>query len=293
MPSALTDDGVKLHYQSYGSGSAVLFIHEFGGNWWSWEPQISYFARRHRCITYAARGYPPSDVPSEMKSYSMDRAVQDAVSVIDDAGLEQAHFVGLSKGGFTALHAGLAYPDRVRSIVAAGTGYGAEKQHGEYFRRISLEVARRFEEEGAQKFAPVYAEGASRVQFQAKDPLGWGLFAERLAQHDPVGAANTMRGIQARRPSLYDLEDHFRAMDVPTLIVNGDEDDHCLQPGIFLKRVIRRCGLAVLPKTGHTVNLEEPDLFNLLLANFLIQVEADKWPPRDPRANPDQIMRTD
>ena len=293
MPYALTDDGVKLCYQSYGSGSPVLFIHEFGGNWWSWEPQISYFSRRHRCITYAARGYPPSDVPSEAESYSMDRAVLDAVSVMDDAGLEQAHFVGLSKGGFTALHAGLAYPDRVRSIVAAGTGYGAEKQHEEYFRHISIEVARRFEETGAQKFAPVYAEGASRVQFQAKDPLGWGLFVERLAQHDPVGAANTMRGVQARRPSLYDLEDRFRAMDVPTLIVNGDEDDHCLQPGIFLKRVIRCCGLAVLPKTGHTVNLEEPELFNRLLAEFLMQVEADRWSPRDPRANPNQIMRSD
>lgn len=293
MPNASTDDGVQLYYEVYGEGSPILFIHEFGGSWWSWEPQISYFARRHQCITYAARGYPPSSVPTDLESYSMARAVLDALAVLDDAKIERAHFVGLSMGGFTALHAGLDYPDRVLSIVAAGAGYGAEKQYEDYFKNISLEVARNFEERGSKEFAPIYAEGASRVQFQAKDPLGWRLFAERLAQHDPLGAANTMRGVQARRPSLYDLEERFRAMDVPSLIISGDEDDHCLQPGIFLKRTIPRSGLAVLPKTGHTVNLEEPQLFNSLLANFLAQVEANSWGPRDPRANPDQIMRTD
>jgi pimeloyl-ACP methyl ester carboxylesterase len=293
MPNASTDDGVQLYYEVYGEGSPILFIHEFGGSWWSWEPQISYFARRHQCITYAARGYPPSSVPTDLESYSMARAVLDALAVLDDAKIERAHFVGLSMGGFTALHAGLDYPDRVLSIVAAGAGYGAEKQYEDYFKNISLEVARNFEERGSKEFAPIYAEGASRVQFQAKDPLGWRLFAERLAQHDPLGAANTMRGVQARRPSLYDLEERFRAMDVPSLIISGDEDDHCLQPGIFLKRTIPRSGLAVLPKTGHTVNFEEPQLFNSLLANFLAQVEANSWGPRDPRANPDHIMRTD
>lgn len=293
MATAKTDDGATLYYQVYGEGSPVLFIHEFGGSWWSWEPQISHFARRHQCITFAARGYPPSSVPPDVESYSMARAVLDALAVLDDLKVEKAHFVGLSMGGFTALHAGLDFPERVLSIVAAGSGYGAEKQYEDYFRGISLEVARGFEEQGPKKFAPIYAEGASRVQFQAKDPLGWGLFAERLAQHDPTGAANTMRGVQARRPSLYDLEERFRAMAAPTLIVSGDEDDHCLQPGIFLKRTIPRSGLAVLPKTGHTVNLEEPQLFNSLLENFLAQVEADHWPPRDPRATPDQIMRTD
>lgn len=293
MATAQTDDGVTLSYQLYGVGSAILFIHEFGGSWWSWEPQISHFARRHQCITYAARGYPPSSVPPDAGSYSMARAVLDALAVLDDAKVEQAHFVGLSMGGFTALHAGLDFPERVLSIVAAGSGYGAEKQHEGYFRDLSLEVARNFEAQGPEKFAPVYAAGASRVQFQNKDPLGWRHFADRLAQHDPTGAANTMRGVQARRPSLYDQEERFRTMDVPTLIMSGDEDDHCLQPGLFLKRTIPRCGLAVLPKTGHTINLEEPQLFNSLLSDFLALVEADRWPARDPRASPDQIMRTD
>ncbi len=81
-------------------------------------------------------------------------------------------------------------------------------------------------------------------------------------------------------------------MLVPTLIMVGDEDDHCLQPGIFLKRTIPASGLAVLPKAGHTLNLEEPALFNQLVAEFLATVAQKRWLPRDPRAIPAQIMKT-
>src|SRR5690606_11844474 len=148
-----------------------------------------------------------------------------------------------------------------------------------------------FEQRGAKDFAPVYAEGASRVQFQTKDPKGWALFAERLGQHASLGAANTMRGVQMRRPSLYDLRDELSTLDCPVLVMVGDEDDHCIAPGVYLKRAIRRCGLAILPKSGHTLNLEEVALFNRILENFLLDVGAGRWEPRDPRADPSQIMR--
>ena len=223
-----------------------------------------------------------------VEAYSQAQAADDIVAVMDAAGIERAHLVGLSMGGFAVLHAGLRHPARVRSIVAAGAGYGAEKAQEEYFRGVSAQVAANFEARGAAAFAPVYAEGASRVQFQAKDPRGWALFAERLGQHDARGAANTMRGVQMRRPSLYDLEAEFRAMQAPLLVMVGDEDDHCLQPGLFLKRIVRRAGLAVFPKSGHTLNLEEPALFNQLLAEFIAQVEggalAGSRSPRQPGA---------
>ena len=291
MAYATCDDGVRLYYESEGQGSPIVFVHEFGGNYWSWEPQIHAFARRHRCITYAARGYPPSDIPEEVEDYSQIRAAQDIFAVMDACGLESAHLVGLSMGGFAVLHAAMRQPERVRSLLVAGTGYGAEKEHEEYFRGISEGVAQGFES-GVEEFAPHYAEGASRVQFQNKDPAGWRLFAERMAKHSARGAANTMRGVQARRPSLYDLEEELAKIAAPTLVVSGDEDDHCLQPGIFLKRTIKAAGLAVLPKCGHTINLEEPELFNRLLSEFLATAEAGRWGVRDPRADPSQIMRT-
>ena len=291
MPRITTPDGIGLHYEEAGQGTPILFIHEFGGNHASWEPQMRFFSRRHRCITYAARGYPPSDVPGDVEQYSQALAVADAVAVLDGLGIERAHIVGLSMGGFCTVHAGLRHPQRCLSLTVAGAGYGCEKEHEEYFRGVSLEVARQFAEQGARAFAPTYGAGASRVQFQNKDPRGWTEFVERLATHSDTGAALTMRGVQARRPSFWDLKDDLRAMPVATLIVVGDEDDHCLQPGLFLKKVIPASGLAVIPKTGHTLNLEEPDAFNALLAGFLAQVEAGAWKPRDPRADPDQVMR--
>ncbi|GGB42735.1 alpha/beta hydrolase [Tistrella bauzanensis] len=292
MPYATAADGIRLHYEEAGSGTPILFIHEFGGDCRAWEPQLNYFSRRHRCITYSARGYAPSDIPADVDAYSQAIAVSDALAVLDHLGIARAHIVGLSMGGFATLHFGLMAPDRSLSLTIAGAGYGAEKQYEDYFRGVSLEVADRFATLGAAEFSKTYALGASRVQFQNKDPRGWQAFADRLAQHSDIGAANTMRGVQAQRPSIYDLEDQIRACVVPALIMVGDEDDHCLQPGIFMKRCLQASGLAVLPKTGHTLNLEEPALFNQLLAEFIAMVEAGRWTPRDPRAEAGQIMKT-
>jgi pimeloyl-ACP methyl ester carboxylesterase len=289
---AKTDDGVKLYYEEAGVGTPIVFVHEFAGDHRSWELQMRHFSRQHRCLTFAARGYPPSDVPKSAADYSQLRAVEDIVAVMDAAGIERAHLVGLSMGGFATLHLGLEHPGRALSLVVAGAGYGAEKQHEAYFRDVSLEVARQFEAQGSEKFTRTYALGASRVQFQNKDPRGWQEFATLLGQHSALGAANTMRGVQARRPSIYDLEERLKLMQVPTLVVIGDEDDHCLQPGIFLKKTVPACGLLVMPKTGHTLNLEEPEHFNRFVAQFIGMVEAGRWLPRDPRAKPAEIMKT-
>ncbi|SAI70054.1 hydrolase [Bordetella ansorpii] len=292
MPSITTRDGVSLHYEECGSGTPILFVHEFGGDWRSWEPQMRHFARRYRCITYSARGYLPSDVPASVDSYSQQIAVDDMADVLDGLGIERAHVVGLSMGGFATLHFGLRHPDRALSLVVAGAGYGAEKQYEDYFRNVSLEVANKFESLGAPEFSKIYSTAASRIAFQLKDPRGWAEFAEQLGQHDATGSAMTMRGVQARRPSLYDLEAELRQMAVPTLVIVGDEDDHCLQPGIFLKRTVPASGLLVLPKAGHTLNIEEPGLFNQFVGDFLATVEQGKWLPRDPRSAPSEIMKT-
>ena len=292
MSYADASDGVRLYFEEAGSGTPIVFVHEFGGTYRSWEPQMRHFARRHRCVTFAARGYPPSDVPADVDAYSQAQATQDIVAVMDAAKIDRAHVVGLSMGGFATLHLGLQRPDRALSLVVAGAGYGAEKEFESYFRDVSLEVARQFELQGSKRFAQTYSLGASRVQFQNKDPRGWREFADLLGEHSQIGAANTMRGVQARRPSIYDLATPLAAMTVPTLVMVGDEDDHCLQPGIFLKKTIPACGLVVMPKTGHTLNLEEPELFNRFVGDFIGQVEAGRWSPRDPRAVAAQIMKT-
>ena len=291
MPFATTDDGVRLYYEEAGRGRTMVFVHEFAGDCRSWEPQMRYFSRRYRCVAFNARGYPPSEVPETTERYSQARAASDVVAILDHLAVDGAHLVGLSMGAFAVLHMGLDRPERALSLVVAGCGYGAEKRHEAYFRRLSEDVAHQFETRGSEHFAGTYALGASRVQFSVKDPRGWQEFAGRLAQHDARGMANTVRGVQAGRPSLYDLEQRLGEMPVPVLIVAGDEDDHTLNPGIYLKRTIPAAGLVVLPKTGHTLNLEEPERFNGAVAEFLAQVEAGQWHPRDPRADPGEIMK--
>ncbi len=280
MLFAECDDDVRLYYESEGLGTPIVFVHGFVGNFWNWKPQVHAFSMRHRCITYAARGYPPSDVPDDVEAYSQARTARDIMTVLDACDLESAHLVGLSMGGYAVLHAAMQWPERVRSLVAAGIDHGAEKSYEALYR------------DTWRKFAALYAEGTSGVESQEMLPVDLHRFHEVLAMHSTEGATNTMRGVHARRPSLFDLEAELALIRVPVLIVADDEDDHCLNPGLFLKKTIATSDLAVLPKCGQTINLEEPELFNRLLSDFLGAVEAGRWSARDPRAGPDQIMRT-
>ena len=283
MPFATAQDGVRLYYEETGSGTPVLFIHEFAGDHRSWEPQVREFGRRYRCIAYSARGYPPSEVPDRPDAYSQQQAVADAVAVLDQLGIERAHVVGLSMGGFCTLHLGLEHPVRALSLVVAGCGYGSQPERQESFRAESEANARAFEADFATATA-AYALGPARVQFQNKDPRGFAEFAARLAEHSPLGAALTLRGVQMRRPSLHGLQDRLARMSVPVLVVTGDEDEGSLDASLMLKRTIPSAALVMLPRTGHTCNLEEPALFNQLVQDFLTTVDAGRWTLRDPRS---------
>ena len=284
MPTLTTDDGVRLFCEDTGSGTPVVFVHEFAGDSRSWEPQVRCLSRRYRCITFNARGFPPSGVPDDPGAYSQDRARDDVLAVLDGLGIERAHVVGLSMGGFATLHFGLAYPGRARSLVVAGVGYGAEPEQRARFRSEADATTEFLRARGMAAFAETYAIGPTRVQFRNKDPRGWQEFAGMLAEHSAAGSAHTQQGVQKERPSLFDLADRMRALTVPTLIVTGDEDWPCLVPSVFMKRTIPSAALLTVPNTGHTVNLEEPDTFNTALAGFFAQVDAGRWPMRDPRA---------
>ena len=284
MPMITTDDGVTLHAEDTGTGEPLLFIHEFAGDHRSWEPQVRFFCPGYRCVTYAARGYPPSAVPEDPAAYSQQRAAADAVAVLDGLGIDRAHVAGLSMGGFTALHLALRHPERVLSAVVAGAGYGAQPERAAAFRAECLATAAAFEAEGAPQVAQRYAIGPARVQFQRKNPRGWAEFAAALAGHSAMGSALTMRGVQAARPSLYALRDDLATIAAPMLLVVGDEDEGCLEPALMLKRAIASAGLVVLPRTGHTANLEEPGVFNEAVDRFLAAVVRGAWRPRDPRS---------
>ncbi|MFL2668680.1 MAG: alpha/beta fold hydrolase [Alphaproteobacteria bacterium] len=274
------NSGVKIFYEEIGDGIPIVFVHEFADDYRSWLPQVRFFSRRYRCITFNARGYPPSDVPEDQDQYSQVIAADDIAAVMRHVGITQAHIVGISMGGFAVLHFGMRHAAMARSLTVAACGYGAAYDQREQYATDSEMLAAEYDKIGAAAMAKMYANGAYRQQFKIKDPSGWAEFRDTLAEHSAKGSALTMRGVQKQRPSLYDLENDLKNVRIPTLIISGDEDDWCLEPSLYLKRTIPASGLWVVPKTGHTINLEEPAAFNMQLAEFFAMVEAKRWPAR-------------
>ena len=291
MPMLRTDDGVDLHYEDVGQGIPMVFVHEYAGDARAWELQLRFFARRYRCIAYHARGYPPSGVPSDPAAYSQDRATDDIAAIIRGLDLAPAHVVGLSMGAFATLHLGLRHPQLARSLVAAGVGYGAAPDKQAQFHAETDATIARIRTEGMDKMADVYGHGPTRLIFEQKDPRGFAEFIAQLAEHSTEGSALTMQGVQRQRPSLFDLRDGFSKMTLPTLVIAGDEDDPTLEASIYLKRTIPSSALLVMPKCGHTMNLEDPDAFNRAVLDFVTQVDAGAWRHRIPASLSGGIIR--
>src|SRR5260221_4410891 len=284
MPMLTTDDGVRLHYEEAGSGTPVVFVHEFAGDHRSWEPQVRHFSRRYRCIAYSARGYPPSDVPEDFERYSQARARDDIRATLDALRIERAHIVGAPMGPSATLHFALTYPHRALSLTFAGGGYASHPATHARFQDDSRANAEFIRREGMARFAATYGHGPTRVQFQNKDPRGFAEYSEQIAGHPAAGAINTLLGVQARRPSFYEMTKETARLAVPLLVMTGDEDEPSVEASVMIKRCAPDAVLAGLPKSGHGINLEEPALFNGLLEDFFHQVESGRWTPRDARA---------
>jgi pimeloyl-ACP methyl ester carboxylesterase len=283
MPYA-DSNGVRLYYEEAGRGTPIVFVHEFADDLHSWEAQIRYFSRRYRCIAFNARGYAPSDVPKAVSKYSQAIATDDIAAVMRHLKIKKAHIIGCSMGGYATIHFGLRYARMALSLTAIGAGYGSDPDKRAQFMRDTEVMARRFEELGTAEAIKPYQIGPARVQFQNKDPRGFEHFCVEFAKHSALGSANTLRGVQAKRPTIYSLERGLKKLKVPLHVVSGDEDNLCLEPGLFIKRVCTSASLTVVANSGHAVNREEPDLFNRLTAEFLASVDSGRWRPRDPRS---------
>ena len=279
MPYA-NSHGVRLYYEEVGRGTPLVFVHEFADDLYSWEAQLRYFSRRYRCVAFNARGYPPSDVPRARTLYSQAIATDDIVSVMRHLKIDRAHVIGCSMGGYATLHLGLRYPRRALSLTVVGVGFGSDPDKRGWFLRDNEIMVRRFEALGTAEAVEPYRIGPGRMQFQRKDPRGFVHFCAEFAKHSALGSANTLRGVQGRRPTVYSLQRGLAKLKVPLHVVSGDEDNNCLEPGIFIKRVCPAARLTVVANTGHAVNLEEPNLFNRITAEFLAEVDSGRYQPR-------------
>jgi pimeloyl-ACP methyl ester carboxylesterase len=279
MPTIAARDGTKLYYEEAGTGTPVVFVHEYAGDYRTWEPQMRHFARGHRCVTYSQRGYLPSDVPREADRYSQELFRDDVIALMDALDIDKAHVVGHSMGGYTALHVGIAYPQRCLSVTAAGVGYGSlpDPQKREEMKALSRETAKMFAEQGIAKAAAAYADSPMRQAQKHKDPRGFAEFARMLAEHSAEGHALTMANLQAKRPTLWDMAGDLKHFSVPLLVIVGDEDENCLDGSLYLKRTAPTAALLVIPRSGHTITSEEPAAFNAALADLFAAAESGRW----------------
>jgi pimeloyl-ACP methyl ester carboxylesterase len=291
MPYAVSK-GVRLYYEEAGKGVPIVFVHEFSGDLRSWEAQMRHFSRRYRCIAFNARGYPPSDVPKTPAKYSHRIAVEDIANLMRRLGVGRAHIVGCSMGAYSTLQFGLRYPHRALSLTVVGAGAGADPARRAEFLKASAATARRFEEGGLAAAMKPYRNAANRVQLESKDPRAWRDFFKRFSERSALGHANTIRGVQMRRPPLQAMGGPLARLKVPLLVVVGDEDESSLDTGLFLKRACPAARLAIVAASGHVVNVEEPEYFNRLAGDFLALVDSGRWRPRDPRSyNPSTMAK--
>jgi len=285
MPYA-TSKGARLYYEEAGRGTPIVFVHEFSGDFRSWEAQMRFFSRRYRCIAFNARGYPPSEVPPSPSQYSHTIAPDDIRAVMRHLGISKAHIIGCSMGAYATLMFGMRYPRNALSLTTVGAGAGGvldPSQRAQFLKNTEAN-ARRYEEEGLEAAARVIRKAPNRIQLENKDPRGFREFFQRFAEHSALGHANTLRGVQLRRPPLYTMEKPLSRLKVPLHAFVGDEDESALTPSLFIKRACPAARLTVVPGTGHLVNVEEPAFFNALTDDFLALVDSGRWRPRDPRS---------
>ena len=268
-------NGVKLYYEVTGNGLPLVFCHEFAGTYQSWAPQVKFFARRYQVITYNCRGFPPSDVPDDPGAYSQDIMIEDLHQLLRHMGIKEAYVGGSSMGGAITLSFGIAHPEMAKGLIIVATGSGSSNR--KEFEASLIRLIKQLETTGWKGYAERYGHDFNRIQLLRKDPRSWREFCDELAQHSDQGSALVIENVILRRPTIFALEAQLKRLAVPALIMLGDEDERCIEPSLFLKRQLLSSGLVVFPQSGHAINLEEPELFNCVVLDFLTIAEAGKW----------------
>jgi pimeloyl-ACP methyl ester carboxylesterase len=258
-------EGVRIVYESRGTGPALVCCHGFGVNRIMWQLQIEAFARAHRVITFDQRGHGESDHPLPARGgadpYTLDAFAEDLRGVLDDLGIHRARILGQSMGGATALRFAMRWPARVEALILAST---MASRLPEATIERAREVERVLGREGVQAAVRFYFQGpllsgvARESQFEA--------FVEILAATaTPHGFLGGYR-VAVDRPSMMGDLDRVRA---PTLILVGERDSHYLGDAGAMVRRIPGARKVIMKGLGHSLSAEAPEAFADEVVRFL------------------------
>ena len=249
--------GARIYFESQGSGDAILFAHGAGGNAGIWFEQVAAFSDRYQCIAFDHRTFARS--PADPETITPARFRDDALAVLDAAGVAKTHVVAQSMGGWTAMRLLLDQPDRVRSIVMSGTPGGLEN-------RQPTESARNLTASDDRGTSGVMATMAKAT---AQDPA-------RMQLYQAINAFNTEFTMTSLKslgaPEFVITEDMVAEVAQPVLFIAGDEDP--LFPADLLASYVPwfpDARVEVVKEAGHSPYFEQPAVFNRLLEGFLIR----------------------
>jgi 3-oxoadipate enol-lactonase len=256
---ATAEDGSRLHYLDQGKGDPVLWLQGLNAPAAAWAVQLAHFAQTHRSLAPDGRGVGQSDAPPG--PYSTRQMASDALAVLDAAGVERAHVVGLSLGGAIAQELALLHPDRVRSLALLSS-FAAQAPRG----RALLESWRAL-------YPVVFADPRLRKAWELQ-AYSW-LFTDRFwrseanvraalrfAATQPQQSAQGFAG-QVDAALAHDARDRLPRLHVPALVIHGELDQLSARAnGEELARLIPGAELRILAEVGHAVNLEGQRLVN-------------------------------
>ncbi len=186
MPHVTVSDGTKLYYESTGTGPAIVFVHELAGSYRSFDAQVAALKSNYRCIVYNARGYPPSDVPPSVDSYSQDYAASDIAAILDALNIGNAHIAGVSMGSASSLQFALKHTERVRSLVLCAIGTGSDQTKEEFEGAIEG-MAGQVEKLGLRKYGENFANTPNRKTLREHNPKEYDAFIEQYSSGSVLG----------------------------------------------------------------------------------------------------------
>lgn len=253
--------GIRLAYEDHGSGIPLVFLHAFPLNRSMWAPQIAALSQHFRTIAIDLRGHGESDAP--LWSFSLGQYADDVAGLLDHLAIPQAILIGLSMGGYVSLAFSKKYGHRLQALVLADTRAQEDSADGRTGRYHLAQTAYTMGTTAVADIMLPKLLGATSLQ-QRPELVA---YVRETIRQMPVSGILVDLMAMADRP---DSVTHLHAITCPTLVMIGQEDGTTpLVDAELMAREIPSARLAVIPAAGHLSNLEQPEVFNTLLREFV------------------------
>jgi pimeloyl-ACP methyl ester carboxylesterase len=258
----ITANGVNFNLQVSGDGHPLVLVHGFPLNSNMWAPQLGGLASSARVIAPDLRGHGGSEVVPG--PYSMDLLADDCASLLETMGVDEpVTLCGLSMGGYVAFSFFRRHPKRLRALILAATRAGADSPEGKAGREQAAATA---QTQGTGAIMNNMLAKVLAPSTNSENPALSGRVRQIMEGNSLESYVGDLLGMRDRQDSTPTLSQ----IDIPTLILHGAEDQ--LIPSSeaeTMHRAIDGSQLRILPSSGHLLNLEEPEQFNLAVEEFL------------------------